>query len=171
MTDCVWRRRVSLLKLRKVDATCATYMHHPHVLRAEKQYCEEYKASELQREFGLSRDRLALLALLLGSDYTEGIAGIGIVNAMETLHVYPTVDSLTDFKEWLDSPDYERFEPMGKRAAKARAAAGAARPLRLRACFDLRMGGLTRPRVPACDHRRLSRAWWCAASACSHNSA
>lgn len=94
-------------------------------MRVEKQYCEEYKASELQREFGLTQERLALLALLLGSDYTEGIAGIGIVNAMETLHVYPTFESLRDFKEWLDAPDYAQFEPVGKRVAKARGAASA----------------------------------------------
>ena len=74
-----------------------------------------YLASEL----GLSRPRLALLAMLLGSDYTEGIAGIGIVNAMETLHAFPDLEALRAFKAWMDSPDYERFEPVGKRLTRA----------------------------------------------------
>ena len=62
--------------------------------------------------------------MLLGSDYTEGIAGIGIVNAMETLHVYNSVEALKEFKQWLDSPDYGRLEPVGRRVAKAQAAKG-----------------------------------------------
>jgi DNA excision repair protein ERCC-5 len=31
---------------------------------------------------------MIIFALLLGSDYTEGIKGIGIVNAMEILKVF-----------------------------------------------------------------------------------
>jgi hypothetical protein len=34
-------------------------------------YVEEYFMSDVERELGLTRDRLAELALLLGSDYTE----------------------------------------------------------------------------------------------------
>jgi hypothetical protein len=66
--------------------------------------------------------------MLLGSDYTEGVAGIGIVNAMETLHVYPTLDALEEFRKWLESPDYTRFEPMGRHVAKGRTAKGAPWP-------------------------------------------
>lgn len=38
---------------------------------------------------GLSRDHLIVLAYLLGSDYTEGLEGIGIVMAMEFLRDFP----------------------------------------------------------------------------------
>ena len=38
---------------------------------------------DIQRELGLDRDGLIHMALLLGSDYTEGVAGIGVVNALE----------------------------------------------------------------------------------------
>ena len=38
---------------------------------------------------GLSRDHLIVLAYLLGSDYTEGLEGIGIVMAMEALRDFP----------------------------------------------------------------------------------
>jgi 5'-3' exonuclease len=105
-------------------------------------YCEEYKASEIEREFGLSKERLGLLAMLLGSDYTEGVAGIGIVNAMETLQVFPSLDELHRFKEWLESPDYGWFEPLGRRANKSRTETGVS------ACADT--CSMHRWRVPNC---------------------
>lgn len=38
---------------------------------------------------GLSRDHLIVLAYLLGSDYTDGLEGVGIVSAMELLRDFP----------------------------------------------------------------------------------
>ena len=52
---------------------------------ADKLYVEEYRAADFQTELGLNRQKLIYLALLLGSDYTEGINGIGIVNAVHSL--------------------------------------------------------------------------------------
>jgi hypothetical protein len=49
---------------------------------SEKQYVEEYRSQDFPSELGLDRQKLIYLALLLGSDYTEGISGIGIVNAV-----------------------------------------------------------------------------------------
>eukprot|EP00939_MAST-03C_sp_MAST-3C-sp1_P003218 g3218.t1 len=46
---------------------------------------EEYRATDVANELGLSRGRLVALALLLGCDYTDGIRGVGIVNACEIL--------------------------------------------------------------------------------------
>lgn len=54
---------------------------------ADKLYVEEYRASDFQSEIGLDRQKLIYLALLLGSDYTEGISGIGIVNAVSTFYL------------------------------------------------------------------------------------
>jgi hypothetical protein len=85
---------------------------------AEKMFCEQYVAKDLENELGLSRERLALLALLLGSDYTEGISGIGIVNAMETLAAFPTIDDLVSFKDWLDSPDIDQFRAVTQAARR-----------------------------------------------------
>ncbi|KAL0350979.1 UNVERIFIED_CONTAM: DNA repair protein UVH3 [Sesamum radiatum] len=45
------------------------------------------------------------MALLLGSDYTEGISGIGIVNAIEVVNAFPEKDGLREFREWIESPD------------------------------------------------------------------
>ncbi|AOA65184.1 DNA repair protein [Komagataella phaffii CBS 7435] len=51
----------------------------------EKQYVECYFLEEIQRDLGLTRNKMIEIALLVGSDYTEGIKGIGIVTAMEIL--------------------------------------------------------------------------------------
>ena len=38
---------------------------------------------------GLTRDHLIVLAYLLGSDYVEGVEGVGVVSAMELLRDFP----------------------------------------------------------------------------------
>ena len=61
--------------------------------------------SDIEAELGLTRDSLIRLALLLGSDYTEGVAGIGVVNAVEVVHAFRTDDELRYFRSWVDFPD------------------------------------------------------------------
>ena len=57
---------------------------------------------EISRELGLNRAALVSLALLLGSDYTEGINGIGIVNATEVLQSFGTdLNALKRFRDWM----------------------------------------------------------------------
>ncbi|EXJ81425.1 DNA excision repair protein ERCC-5 [Capronia epimyces CBS 606.96] len=60
-------------------------------------FVECYLASELEKEFLLDRRRLISFAHLLGSDYTEGIPGIGPVTALEILSDFETLD---EFQEW-----------------------------------------------------------------------
>ncbi|RPD60121.1 PIN domain-like protein [Lentinus tigrinus ALCF2SS1-7] len=55
---------------------------------------------DLERELGLDRDKLVRLAYLLGSDYTEGLPGVGPVVAMELLSEFPGHDGLHKFKAW-----------------------------------------------------------------------
>jgi hypothetical protein len=44
--------------------------------------------------------------MLLGSDYTEGVAGIGVVNALEVVSAWPGgLPGLQKFKSWLEGPD------------------------------------------------------------------
>lgn len=40
------------------------------------------------QDLGVGTDEVVALALLLGSDYTEGVRGVGIVNAMEVTLKY-----------------------------------------------------------------------------------
>lgn len=56
---------------------------------------------DLKRDLGLDRGDLIALAYLLGSDYSEGIKGVGIVNAMEIIEVFgrPSISQGIDCKE------------------------------------------------------------------------
>ena len=54
-----------------------------------KKYVEEYRMSDIDRELALSRENLIELALLLGSDYTEGVYGVGIGDAIEIVNEFP----------------------------------------------------------------------------------
>ena len=53
----------------------------------DRRFVEVYRAEDVERELGLGRQELIRAALLLGSDYTPGVRGVGIVNAAEVLHV------------------------------------------------------------------------------------
>ena len=79
----------------------------------ERQWVEEYRMSDVSRELGLTRDDLVRMALLLGSDYTEGVQGVGIVNAVEVLRAFPGDEGLAKFKEWMRGPDEEVLELAG----------------------------------------------------------
>ncbi|KAJ1298306.1 hypothetical protein BS78_01G442600 [Paspalum vaginatum] len=75
----------------------------------DRKYVETYFMKDIESELGLTRQQLIRMALLLGSDYTEGISGIGIVNAIEVVHAFPEDDGLQKFKEWIESPDPSIF--------------------------------------------------------------
>ncbi|TNN58012.1 DNA repair protein complementing XP-G cells [Liparis tanakae] len=56
----------------------------------------------MQNQLGLDRTKLINLAYLLGSDYTEGVPGVGYVTGMEILNEFPGsgLEPLTQFREW-----------------------------------------------------------------------
>ncbi|PBL03569.1 PIN domain-like protein [Armillaria gallica] len=61
---------------------------------------ECFLTSDLTRELGLDRSTLVRLAYLLGSDYVDGLPGVGPVVAMELLEEFPGDSGLHKFKEW-----------------------------------------------------------------------
>ncbi|KAK3310630.1 uncharacterized protein B0T15DRAFT_518978 [Chaetomium strumarium] len=63
-------------------------------------YVECYLAKDLETELSLSREQLIALAQLLGSDYTEGLPGVGPVTALEILSEFPGRDGLSQFRDW-----------------------------------------------------------------------
>ncbi|KAK4059210.1 hypothetical protein Trihar35433_11097 [Trichoderma harzianum] len=63
-------------------------------------FVECYVGADLDKEMSLSRDQLISLAQLLGSDYTEGLPGVGPVTAVEILSEFPGKDGLDKFREW-----------------------------------------------------------------------
>ncbi|KAK3033566.1 hypothetical protein RJ639_032414 [Escallonia herrerae] len=75
----------------------------------DRKYVETYFMKDIENELGLTREKLIRMALLLGSDYTEGVSGIGIVNAIEVVNAFPEEDGLQKFREWIESPDPSIF--------------------------------------------------------------
>jgi DNA excision repair protein ERCC-5 len=61
---------------------------------------ECYKSEDIEQHLHLDRKRLIELAMLLGSDYTEGVQGVGLVLALEILAEF---DNLKEFKEWWET--------------------------------------------------------------------
>ena len=65
-------------------------------------FCRSYDPLHLKFLFssGLEREVFINLALLCGSDYTEGLRGVGPVTAMEILSEFPGTDieALVAFK-------------------------------------------------------------------------
>ncbi|KAK8043562.1 DNA excision repair protein [Apiospora rasikravindrae] len=63
-------------------------------------FVECYLANDLEKELSLSREQLISLAHLLGSDYTEGLPGVGPVTAVEILSEFPGREGLAEFRDW-----------------------------------------------------------------------
>lgn len=55
---------------------------------SDRRDVEVYLAQDVKRELGVSRSEFVCLSYLLGSDYSEGVKGVGIVNAMEILATF-----------------------------------------------------------------------------------
>ncbi|OAA54471.1 DNA excision repair protein Rad2 [Cordyceps fumosorosea ARSEF 2679] len=66
-------------------------------------FVECYLGSELEKDLSLSRQQLISLAHLLGSDYTEGLPGVGPVTAVEIISEFPGEDGLCDFRSWWET--------------------------------------------------------------------
>ena len=80
----------------------------------ERHHAEAYFALDASREMSLNRNAMVALAMLLGSDYTVGIKGVGIVNAMEILQTFDVkvdlVTGLRRLREWLDGIDVDKAD-------------------------------------------------------------
>ncbi|KAL4712953.1 hypothetical protein ACJJTC_012023 [Scirpophaga incertulas] len=85
----------------------------------QKKHVLQFLSERIERSFNMSREELVLLALLVGSDYTTGVDGVGPVTAMEILASFPfnkkqyindplkqgkyakLVTGLQEFKKWI----------------------------------------------------------------------
>lgn len=97
-------------------------------------YVEFFKASDITKVFsklnpseanvfpfpstcviaiGLGREKLVSLALLTGSDYTEGVEGVGPVCALEILAEFPNegLEALEEFRDWLSKVQAKKNAP------------------------------------------------------------
>ncbi|KAM4744893.1 DNA excision repair protein ERCC-5 homolog isoform 2-T2 [Anableps anableps] len=69
---------------------------------SQNKYVEHYQYSDLQSQLGLDRTKMINLAYLLGSDYTEGVPGVGYVTGMEILNEFPGpgLEPLIQLSNW-----------------------------------------------------------------------
>ncbi|KAJ8726583.1 hypothetical protein PYW07_001281 [Mythimna separata] len=85
----------------------------------QKKHVLQFLADRIETSFNLNREQLVLLALLVGSDYTTGVSGVGPVTALEILASFPfnrrqllnestkqaryaqIVKGLQEFKQWV----------------------------------------------------------------------
>jgi DNA excision repair protein ERCC-5 len=66
-----------------------------------RKYAEVYTMLSIKPKFGIERSELISIGMLVGSDYKDGIRGIGIVNAMEIVNAFPGGnEGLAEFKDW-----------------------------------------------------------------------
>ena len=66
----------------------------------QNKYVECYLASDIDRELALDRDKLIRLAHFLGSDYCDGLPGVGPVLGMELMAEFPGSNGLVEFRNW-----------------------------------------------------------------------
>lgn len=66
----------------------------------QAKFVECYLASDLEKEYSLTRPKLISIAHLLGSDYTEGLPNVGPVTALEILSEFETLENFTT---WWDT--------------------------------------------------------------------
>ncbi|KAJ9066205.1 DNA repair protein rad2 [Entomophthora muscae] len=62
---------------------------------------EGYCLKDIEQQLNLPREKLIQLAHLLGSDYTDGITGVGPVKALEILDAFP--EGLVQFYNWYEN--------------------------------------------------------------------
>ncbi|CAD2096834.1 DNA excision repair protein ERCC-5 [Plasmodium vinckei petteri] len=70
----------------------------------KKKTVEVYEKNLIERKLGLYQDDLINISMLCGCDYTVGVHGIGIVNALEVVKAFPTFDDLKILKEIVSNP-------------------------------------------------------------------
>nr|CAH7741902.1 unnamed protein product [Callosobruchus chinensis] len=63
----------------------------------QSKYVMEFRAENIKHHFKLTREQMILLALLVGSDYTIGVSGVGPVTALEILATFPPTSQSQEF--------------------------------------------------------------------------
>ncbi|SBT31836.1 DNA repair protein RAD2, putative (RAD2) [Plasmodium ovale wallikeri] len=69
-----------------------------------KKTVEVYEKKIIESKLGLYQDELINISLLCGCDYTIGVHGVGIVNALEIIKAFPTFEDLKTLKELVSNP-------------------------------------------------------------------
>ena len=122
----------------------------------QAKFVECYLASDLEKEYSLTRSKLVSIAHLLGSDYTEGLPSVGPVTALEILSEF---ESLEAFSDWW------AFVQLGQPASSVDTASSFRKKFRKNAAKIFLPNGFPDKRVdeaylhPEVDHDPSPFAW------------
>lgn len=69
---------------------------------SDDKYVMQYKMTDIEFHVRMTRENLVCFAMLVGSDYTDGIMNVGPVTALEVLSEFPGegMEPLTQFRDW-----------------------------------------------------------------------
>lgn len=84
---------------------------------SDDKYVMQYKMTDIEFHIRMNREALVCFAMLVGSDYTDGIMNVGPVNALEILSEFPGEDMepLIKFKNWKEKYQASRDRVPGSR--------------------------------------------------------
>lgn len=71
----------------------------------ERNYVEYYDSDSIMKNLGMDREIMIELAQLLGSDYTNGIKGMGPVSSVEIIAEFAT---LAKFRDWYNEGQFDK---------------------------------------------------------------
>ncbi|BFZ00205.1 hypothetical protein BsWGS_03244 [Bradybaena similaris] len=86
----------------------------------QSKHVELYTYDSIYSHFGINRTQLINIALLCGSDYTEGIQGVGPVRALEIMAEFPGdgLEGLYSFRNWWSRATSQTFTSGNKVRAR-----------------------------------------------------
>lgn len=69
---------------------------------SDDKYVMQYKMPDIEYHIRMTRENLVCFAMLVGSDYTDGIMNVGPVTALEILSEFPAegLECLCEFTQW-----------------------------------------------------------------------
>ena len=72
---------------------------------SDDKYVMQYKMHDIEYHLRLNRENLVCFAMLVGSDYTDGIKNVGPVTALEIISEFAgdDMEPLVKFRDWRDS--------------------------------------------------------------------
>mmetsp|Transcript_39545 Transcript_39545/g.93075 ORF Transcript_39545/g.93075 Transcript_39545/m.93075 type:complete len:1227 (+) Transcript_39545:71-3751(+) len=128
--QCVFLAEARLVDAVATDDSDALVFGAREVFRrlfSEDQRVECYSCDRIQARLGLQQMEMAILAMLLGCDYTVGVHGIGIVNGLEVVRAFAPavrksargaepVDNRQEGRQWVE--ELKKFQAWAQNVAE-----------------------------------------------------
>lgn len=86
----------------------------------DDKYVMQYKMTDIEYHVRMTRENLVCFAMLVGSDYTDGIMNVGPVNALEILSEFPgdEMEPLVKFRDWRQTALFDKKAISDKKRKK-----------------------------------------------------